>query len=439
LTQGFLPPPAVTVGGRTSIEVATLPCGIRLVTERMADVRSVAIGFWVGTGSRDEPVAHRGASHFLEHLLFKGTPRRSASAIAEAFDEVGGDSNAYTTKEYTVFYCRLLAEHVMLALDILSDIIWDPALRPDDVDSERSVILDEILMHADEPADVVVERWNAALFPGHPLGRDVLGSAETVAALTASEIRSFFEAHYRARNIVVSAAGDCDHDALARAIEERFTGRSDGGPAERTPPEREPEPLVVVRRPTEQAHLALGARSVSRFDERRWAYAVLNHVLGGGLSSRLFQKVREQRGLAYSIFSERASYADTGSMGVLAGTAPEHINEVLRIISAEIELLAEEGISARELAIAKGNLRAETLLASEDSGARMSRIGAALLLHGEVLAIDEVLARIDGVGLDDVREAARAFATTPRTLAVVGPFDVEALDLAPLGLVGHAS
>jgi predicted Zn-dependent peptidase len=405
------------------IESSVLPCGIRLVTETMADVRSVAVAFWVGTGSRDEPGELAGASHFLEHLLFKGTERRSAAAIAEELDEVGGDCNAFTTKEYTTFYVRLLSEHLSLGLDILSDIMWAPALRPDDIEAERTVILDEILMHADEPADLAAERWQAALFPDHPLGTDTLGTATSVQQITRDDIRAFFELHYRPSNMVVSVAGDCTHDAVAADLEQRFAGGSGGAAPARIAPGPVTVALDVVRRSTEQAHLVYGMRSVSRFDERRWALAVLNHVLGGGLSSRLFQKVREQRGLAYSVWSERAAYEDTGSLAVVAGTAPDHVDEVLRLVSEELELLATDGVTARELAVAKGSLRAEMLLSGEDSGARMSRIGASLLLHGEVLSVDEVLARIDGVERAHVLEVAAELAQAPRTMSVVGPFD----------------
>jgi len=405
------------------IETSLLPCGIRLVTETMADVRSVAVAYWVGSGSRDEPGDLAGASHFLEHLLFKGTERRSAAAIAEQLDEVGGDCNAFTTKEYTTFYVRLLSDHLSLGFDILSDIMWEPALRLDDIEAERAVILDEILMHADEPADLAAERWQASLFSDHPLGRDTLGTASSVLAITRDDIRRFFERHYRPANMVVSVAGDIAHDTVAAELERRFAGSPGGGAPERTAPGPETAALEVVRRPTEQAHLVYGARSVSRFDERRWALAVLNHVPGGGLSSRLFQKVREQRGLAYSVWSERAAYADAGSLAVVVGTAPEHVDEVLRIVDDELELLATEGVTERELAVAKGYLRAEMLLSGEDSGARMSRIGASLLLHGEVLTVDEVLARIDAVGPAQVLEVAAELAGAPRSLSAVGPFD----------------
>jgi predicted Zn-dependent peptidase len=239
--------------------------------------------------------------------------------------------------------------------------------------------------------------------------------------------------------MVVSVAGDCDHDDVVGAIEERFAGHSGGAAPERSAPNTPVEPLVVLHRPTEQAHLALGLRCVSRFDDDRWAFSVLNHVLGGGMSSRLFQKVREQRGLAYSIGSERLSYQDAGSLCVFVGTAPDNVDEVLGIVSDELELLATAGVTERELAIAKGNLRAETLLACEDSGARMSRIGAGLLLHGEAKTVDEILSLIDRVGLDDVHRVARLLIEEPHALAVVGPFDPDTFDGAALGLAGHVA
>ena len=435
MPPGTVPPP-VQAGG---IYSERLPSGIRVVTEPMADVRSVAVGFWVGTGSRDEPDEQAGASHFLEHLLFKGTTARSAAAIAEALDEVGGDCNAFTTKEYTAFYVRLLSEHLDLGLGILGDIMEDAALRDADVDAERTVILDEILMHADEPADLAAEQAMAALYPGHALGRDTLGTPESVRATSGMDIRRFFEHHYRPGNIVVSAAGDLRHADVVRAVAQRFDQRPGGECPGRAGVGSEVEPLAVVRRPTEQAHLVLAMRSVSRHHDDRWPLALLNVVLGGGLSSRLFQKVREQRGLAYSIWSERNTFCDTGYVAVSAGTALEHVDEVLRIVTGEIEDLAADGISDRELAIAKGNLRSETLLSCEDSGARMSRIGAAMLLYDHPWTIDEVLARIDAVDRTAVHRVAAALATAPRTLAAVGPFDAGSFDGAALGLANRAA
>ncbi len=424
---------ATEVGGRARpewpvITTERLPSGLSLVTERMEDARSVAIGFWVRTGSRDEDPAQAGASHVLEHLLFKGTAERSPSAIAEAVDEVGGDFNAFTTKEYTSFYIRLLAEHLELGLDVLSDIMWRPALRASDLDAERQVILDEILMHADEPSEEASEQSSAALFPDHPLGREVLGSEESVGSMSAEGVREFFCEHYRPGNMVAAAAGDLDHETVAVGLEARFGGRSGGGAPRRRAPDDRVDPVRVTRRASEQAHLVLAARSVHRSDPRRYAYAVLNHVLGGGLSSRLFQEIRERRGLAYSVWSDRVAYDDTGAVSVGVGTAPEHVGEVIDIITAELGGLGADGITERELAIAKGNLRADTLLACEDSGARMSRIGAGLLLHREVLSVDDVLARIEAVTREEVHEAAGALANTPWTLSAVGPFDPSDFD-----------
>ncbi len=424
----------VPVGGVPVIRTELLPCGLSLVTESMSEARSVCIGFWVGTGSRDEDLVHAGASHVLEHLLFKGTDERSAASIAEAVDEVGGDFNAFTTKEYTSFYIRLLAEHLTLGLDILSDIMWRPALRKDDLDAERQVILDEILMHADEPADEAAEQSSAALFPDHPLGREVLGSVTSVSAMTAEGIRAFFCEHYRPGNLVAAVAGDFDHAMVADGLEARSGGSVGGSTPARSSPDERVDALRVTRRATEQVHVVLAARSVDRRDPSRYALAVLNHVLGGGLSSRLFQEIRERRGLAYSVWSERVAYHDTGFLSVGLGTAPEHLCEVLDIVTAELALLGSDGITERELAIAKGNLRAETLLACEDSGARMSRIGAGLLLHGEVLPVDEVLGRVEALTLEDVHAAARRVVAAPRTLSVVGPFDADDFDPVALAL-----
>ena len=408
------------------IRTEMLECGARLVTEPMAEARSVTVGVWVGTGSRDEDDAHSGASHFLEHLLFKGTSKWSAADIAESVDEIGGDMNAFTTKEYTAFYIRLLAEDLPLGLDVLGAIMTEPALRVDDIDAERQVILDEILMHADEPADFAAEQCTAAMFPSHPLGREVLGTPPSVESLGQLEIRTFFDEHYRAGNLVVAAAGDVDHDRLAVEVNTRFAGRSGGASPTRVAPSRPGAALTVHERPTEQVHLVVGMRAPGRHAPERWPLAVLNHVLGGGISSRLFQEVRERRGLAYSIWSERTHYEEVGSMTVSVGTAPEHAREVLALVHGELDRMGETGITARELTVAKGHLRAETLLSLEDSGARMSRIGSSLLLHGQVLEVDEVLAKVDAVSVDDVATVAAALVTETRTLSVVGPFDPDA-------------
>jgi predicted Zn-dependent peptidase len=413
-----------------STDITRLDCGITVVTEHMPDVRSATTGFWVGAGSRDEDGAVAGASHFLEHLLFKGTDDRSARDIAEAVDAVGGDINAFTTKEYTAFYVRALSGSLDLGLDILSDIMWAPAFRAEEVEAERQVILEEILMHADEPADLVHEVFTDALYPGHPLGREVLGDEATITAMSREAIAGFHRHQYRPGNIVVAAAGDLDHEKVAYGIERRFTAQPGGAAPLRSAPAEAPLRLKVVRRPTEQAHLVVGVRALDRDDEGRYALTVVNHVLGGGMSSRLFQDIRETRGLAYSVYSYRASYQGTGALAVYAGTSPTRAREVIGLIHAELDQILAEGITERELVLAKGHLRGSMALSLEDSGARMSRIGRSQLVHGRVPTLDEVDSRLDAVDLAEVARVTRQVLAGPRTLAVVGPFDTE--DLADL-------
>ncbi len=388
----------------------------------MSDVRSVAVGFWVGTGSRDETGQLAGASHFLEHLLFKGTDTRSARSIAEAVDEVGGDINAFTTKEYTAFYLRVLADALETGLDILCDIMWRPAFRPAEVEAERQVILEEILMHADEPADLVHEVLAEAMWPGHPLGRDVLGSEESIAGLTRDAIASFHASHYRPANIVLAAAGDFAPDVLVAGIEERFGGGPGGEPPKRQAPDQPSRPLAVVTRPTEQAHLMVGLHAFDRDDDDRYPLAVVDHVLGGGMSSRLFQQIREERGLAYSVYSYRSLFEESGALAVYAGTAPGRTQEVLGLINDEIDRMADTGVTARELGMTKSHLRGSLALALEDSGARMSRLGRGQLVHGSVPSLDEVEERLEAVTMDDVDRVIARVLAGPRVVAAVGPF-----------------
>jgi predicted Zn-dependent peptidase len=318
---------------------------------------------------------------------------------------------------------RALSEHLELGLDILCDILREPALRPDDVDSERQVILEEVLMHRDEPADVVQEHFSEAMFLDHALGREVLGDPDVIQRVTVPEIRAFFDHHYLPRNMVVAAAGDVTHEVVAKEIERRFVGRDGGAAPSRSAPGSAVRSLTVERRDTEQAQLVVGTRGPARRSEDRFSLAVLNHALGGGLSSRLFQEVRETRGLAYSIGSDRLAYEDAGALAVSVGTAPEHTAEVLALISGELNQLRDHGVTERELEVAKGHLRADLLLSLEDSGARMARVGASLLLHEEVLSVDDLLRRIAAVTLADVAAAAAGVLSGPRVLAVVGPFD----------------
>ena len=405
-----------------SIRDTRLDNGMQVVTDTMPDAHSVTIGFWVDAGSRDETLPEAGASHFLEHLLFKGTETRSAHSIAEDIEAVGGDMNAFTTKEYTAFYTRLIDEDLDLGLDILSEIMWAPAFRPEEIEAERQVILEEINMHEDEPSDLVHELLHEALYPGHPLGREVLGERSTITAMTREQIDGYFTTRYKPPSIVVAASGNLDHDNVVAGIERRFTGRTGTAPARERPALAPVRPLIVQHRTTEQAHLVVGMRSLDRHDEDRFTLSVLNQILGGGMSSRLFQEIREKRGLVYSVFSYRAAYLESGALAVYAGTAPGRAQEVLGLIDDELDKLASGPVTDRELAVAKGHIKGSLALSLEDSAGRMNRIGRGQLIHGEVLSYEEVVARTEAVTHDDLRRVADRILANERVLAVVGPF-----------------
>jgi predicted Zn-dependent peptidase len=404
----------------------TLDEGLTVVTERMPDVRSVCLGFWVGTGSVDEAPAQAGASHFLEHLLFKGTDTRSARSIAESVDSVGGDINAFTTKEYTTFYVRLLADDLDMGLDLMSDIVWSPAFRPDEFESERQVILEEILMHGDEPADLVHDELARALFPGHPLGREVLGEQLTVSSMTVDDVAAFHAEHYRPANIVVAAAGLIDHDRIVDGLSARLSGRSGGRPPFRRAPDTAPRARAFLAKDTEQAHLLVASPGPDSDDDDRHAMAMVEHILGGGMSSRLFQSIREERGLAYSVYSYRLGFKGTGAVAVYAGTSPNNATLVLDLIESEFDRFAAEGVTAAELEAARGHVRGAMALGLEDSGARMSRIGHSQLVHGRVLTLEEVEERLASMAVDHVNEVAARWLSRPRTVACVGPVDPRA-------------
>ena len=408
-----------------------LPGGLRVITEAMPGVRSASLGVWVGVGSRDESPARSGASHFLEHLLFKGTPTRSALDISVELDEVGGEFNAFTAKEYTCFHARVLDEDLPLAVDVLGDMVTSSLLDADDVEAEREVILDEIAMHDDDPDDVVSNVYAARAWGSSPLGRPIAGTAESIAALTRDQIRRYYRAHYVAAETVVAVAGNVEHAQVVRLVKKAFSraGFLDDADAVPAAPRasaraRRTSPGdVVVRRPFEQANLVVGVDALVRTDPRRYVLGVLNAVLGGGTSSRLFQEVRERRGLAYSVYSYATHYSDAGAFAVAVGCLPSKVGEVLDVVRAELARLAEDGISDVELARGQGQLRGGLVLSLEDSGSRMSRIAKAELLYDELPSIDEVLQRIADVTVDDVNALARELLRRPQTLAVVGPFD----------------
>jgi len=408
-----------------------LPGGLRVITEAMPTVRSVSFGVWVGVGSRDETPALAGSSHYLEHVLFKGTKRRNALEISAALDAVGGEMNAFTSKEYTCFYARVLDNDLPLAVDVISDMMTSSIVRTADVDSERGVILEEIAMHEDDPGDVVHDAFAEALFGDTPLGRPILGTVESINALQRNAIHGYYRRRYRPENMVIAVAGNLDHAKVVRLVAKAFDAMlTDDAQVDRLPspprvggrPPRARSDVSVVTRPTEQAHLVFGMPALSRVDERRFALGVLNGALGGGMSSRLFQEIREKRGLAYSVYSYAAHHAETGMFGVYAGCQPARAKQVLEICREQVDLVAQSGITADELARGKGQLAGALVLGLEDTGSRMSRLGKAELVYGEILTVDEILARIDSVTLGQVRDIAAEVLTAKPALAVIGPF-----------------
>ena len=406
-----------------------LPGGLRVITEAVPAMRSVSIGVWVGVGSRDESPRQAGASHFLEHLLFKGTERRSALDISAAIEAVGGETNAFTTKEYTCYYARVLDDDLPLAVDVLGDLVTGSVLAAEDVETERGVILEEIAMTDDEPGDLVHDLFAGAVYGTHPLGRPVAGTVDTISAMTRRQIADYYRRHYTAPSIVVAAAGNLDHTAVTRLVRKAFGGglladESHATVANRaTPTARAPrERLSVDAKDTEQAHLVLGCRAYQRSDDRRFALGVLNNSLGGGMSSRLFQEIREKRGLAYSVYSFNTHFSDSGLFGVYAGCAPGKADEVLALAVEQLAAVAASGLTDAEVARGKGMLKGSLVLGLEDTGSRMTRLGKGELLYGDLLSVDEILSRIDAVTVDAVREIATDLLTRPMSLAVVGPF-----------------
>ena len=405
------------------IRQTELPSGVRLVTERMPGALSAAVGAYVGVGGRDEDDSVAGASHFLEHLLFKGTATRSARQIAELIDATGGDMNAYTSREHTAFYARVPARDRDLAVDVLAEVLSEPALRPSEVDAEREVILEELAAAEDNPEDVAHMRLAASMYPDHPLGREVLGTEDSIEAMRRDDIVAFHERWYRPANLVVAAAGDVDHDDLAARLAD-FGGAAPGGETPvRAAPSGTVVPTVVERHSVEQAHLCLGWHGPGHSDDDRYALAFVNHVLGGGTSSRLFQEIREERGLAYTVFSSVSLNVDGGALTVYAATSPAKLPEVLAIVDAEVDALVASGMREGEHAVALGYLEGSTLLSLEDAGSRMGRIGRSVSTRGSVQHVDEQLARLRAVTPDDVHRVARAVLGGRRSLVAVGPFD----------------
>ncbi|GMA85516.1 putative zinc protease [Angustibacter aerolatus] len=427
-----------TVAGEAEgalVRRTVLPGGVRVLTEHDPAVRSATLGCWVGVGSRDEAPGFLGATHFLEHLLFKGTARRSALDIAVAFDAVGGEANAVTGKEHTCYYARVLDEDLPLAADVITDMVTSATLSAEDVDSERGVILEELAMNDDDPADVVHEKVAEAVLGDHPLGRPIGGTAETIAAIDAAHVLGHWRQHYTPDMLVFTAAGSVDHDALCELLQRELERSGTVLDPSADPAGRRHATAVaagthgagrhvVVRRATEQANVVIGTTAFTATDERRYALSVLNAVLGGGMSSRLFQEVREKRGLAYSVYSFASNYSDSGYFGLYAGCTPGKTDQVIEPMTAEPRA-AGRARSRRRRAWreASGSLRGGLVLGMEDTGSRMTRLGKAELVYGEYVSLDDALGRIGSVTAADVQQVAADLAGRPRSLAVVGPFD----------------
>lgn len=402
--------------------LTTLPNGLRVITEHIPGIRSVAVGCWVDTGTRDESANEAGASHFLEHLLFKGSERLAARDISERFDAMGAESNAFTSKDRTCFWAHLLDSDLAEGLEILAEMIQRPAFRPAEIDSEREVVVEEINMADDDPADVAFEEFSQALFAGHPLEGPVLGTRESVRAMSRDDLSGYWKRRYTAGSSVLAFAGSVDHDAVVELSAGLF-GEWAGDPVDHLVVDPPAAARVRrVRRRTEQAHLVLGGLGLRRGDPRRWTFEVLNTILGGGMSSRLFTTIREERGLAYSVYSFRNSYHETGAWGVYAGTSPKNTHLVLDLVAAELERMRTEPVTDAELARAKGGMRGSIALSMEDTNTRMVRLGRDELAGVPHLSVDEALAEIDAVTADDVLELAADLFAGPRVLGAVGPF-----------------
>jgi predicted Zn-dependent peptidase len=405
----------------------TLPGGLRVVTEYLPAVRSASVGVWVGVGSRDEGATVAGAAHFLEHLLFKSTPTRTAVDIAQSMDAVGGELNAFTAKEHTCYYAHVLDSDLALAVDLVADVVLNGRCAPEDVELERDVVLEEMAMRDDDPEDALADMFLTALFGDHPVGRPVIGSPKSVASMTRAQLHSFHVRRYTPERMVVAVAGNVDHDEVLALVRQHFGPRLVRGQRPTAPRKgagRVPGTpgLILGSRDAEQTHVALGVRTPGRGWEHRWALSVLHTALGGGLSSRLFQEIRESRGLAYSVYSALDIFADSGALSVYAACQPERFADVMRITTRVLESVARDGITEAECRIAKGSLRGGLVLGLEDSSSRMSRLGRSELNYGAHRSIEHTLQQIEQVTLEQVNAVARQLLNKRYGAAVVGPY-----------------
>jgi len=416
-----------------SVRRTVLPSGLRIVTEEVPSVRSAAIGIWVNVGSRDETPAVAGASHFLEHLLFKGTTRRSALEITATVEAVGGEMNAFTGKEYTCFYARVIDTDLPMAIDVVSDLITSSIVSALDVDAERKVVLEEIAMRDDDPSDLVHDLYAETYYGDTQLGRPILGTIKSIKEMSRGSVFNYYKKKYLPQDLVVAVAGNIKHKRVVAMVIDALSRDNfldvKGSPQIRpnTPVKTKPVQSVgLLNRKTEQAHMFYGMEGVARADDRRFAMGVLASALGGGMSSRLFQEIREKRGLAYSVYAYAQQFAGSGQIGFYAGCNPSKAIEVVEIIREVLADVAENGMSHKEIERAKGAVRGSLVLSQEDSASRMSRIGKNEIVYGQVMGFDDILKAIARVNPTDVREIASEYLTKSPTLALVGPFKNEA-------------
>ena len=413
-----------------TVRKTVLPSGLRIVTEEIPGVRSAAYGIWVNVGSRDESPKVAGASHFLEHLLFKGTKTRSALDISSSIEAVGGEMNAFTSKEYTCFYARVIDTDLPLAIDVISDLITSSVARAEDVDAERKVVLEEISMRDDDPSDLVHELFAETFYGDSTLGRPILGTTKSIKSLSRNAIFNYYKKRYLPQDIVVAVAGNLKHQ---KVVDQVINALSRDGFLDRPranfslrPNTKFKHPVSqrvgVMNRKTEQAHLFLGMPGVARDDKRRFAMGVLSAALGGGMSSRLFQEIREKRGLAYSVYSYAQQFAGTGFIGFYAGCNPTKAPEVVSIVRDVLHDVAQNGLTHEELSRAKGAVSGALVLSQEDTGSRMSRIGKSELVYGEIMSFDQILQEVSAVTSADIRALTDEVLNSAPTLAVVGPF-----------------
>jgi predicted Zn-dependent peptidase len=400
--------------------LSELDTGERVVTEKIPGVRSVAIGFWIGVGSRDETPAKSGITHFIEHLLFKGTRSYSAQDVAEVFDGLGGELNAATSREHTVVYARVPDKHLETAIEVMSDMVFVPTFN--DLDAEREVVLEEIAMVEDSPQELVHDLVCEAVFPGHPLGRPVIGRAEVISSVSRRTIQGYHQAMYGGGNIVVAAAGSVDAARLVKLVERAASSREVAAPAAhvRRPLVKQPPPsLRFQRKETEQYHVCIGAPGIARSDRRRFAVSILDAILGGSASSRLFQEIREKRGMAYSVYSFASQYSDSGQIGLYVGTREENLPTCIEIAVAEIADIASGNVRTSEIQRAKENLKGRIVLSMESTSNRMSRLGKSIISDTELLSLDRIIAEIDAVEADEVSELASVL-LAPEKLSAAG-------------------